>query len=57
VFATWALGQPNVRIEDVSRLMGHSSIRVTQEIYVHVCPDVYDRFFEATDRPASCELS
>ena len=47
-FATWALGQPNVRIEDVSRLMGHSSIRVTQEIYVHVCADVYDRFFDAT---------
>jgi hypothetical protein len=23
--------------------MGHSSIRVTQEIYVHVCADVYDR--------------
>lgn len=48
VFATWALGQPNIRIEDVSRLMGHSSIRVTQEIYVHVCSDVYDRFFDAT---------
>lgn len=26
----------------------HSSIRVTQEIYVHVCADVYDRFFDAT---------
>src|SRR3954447_18126262 len=48
VFATWALSQPNIRIEDVSRLMGHSSIRVTQEIYVHVTNDVYDRFFEAT---------
>ena len=54
VFATWALSQPNIRIEDVSRLMGHSSIRVTQEIYVHVCADVYDRFFDATAgrRPA-----
>jgi hypothetical protein len=31
--------------------MGHSSIRVTQEIYVHVCADVYDRFLDATDRP------
>jgi integrase len=50
VFATWALGQPNICIEDVSRLMGHSSIRVTQEIYVHVCADVYDRFFDATRR-------
>jgi integrase len=48
VFATWALAQPNIRIEDVSRLMGHSSIRVTQEIYVHVSSDVYDRFFDAT---------
>ena len=49
VFATWALGQTDVRIEDVSRLMGHSSIRVTQEIYVHVSNDVYDRFFDATE--------
>src|SRR5438270_516888 len=48
VFATWALAQPNIRIEDVSRLMGHSSIRVTQEIYVHVTNDVYDRLFDAT---------
>ena len=38
----------NIRIEDV-RLMGHSSIRVTQEIYVHVSADVYDRFFDATN--------
>jgi integrase len=29
VFATWALTQPGIRIEDVSRRMGHSSIRVT----------------------------
>jgi integrase len=29
VFATWALSQPGIRIKDVSRLMGHSSIRVT----------------------------
>ena len=50
VFATWSLGQPGIRIEDVSRLMGHSSIRVTQEIYVHVSSDVYDRFFHATRR-------
>jgi integrase len=53
VFATWALTQPDIRIEDVSRLMGHSSIRVTQEIYVHVCADVYDRFFKATGKPAT----
>jgi len=53
VFATWALGQPNIRIEDVSRLLGHSSIRVIQEIYVHVSSDVFDRFFDATERPPS----
>ncbi len=28
VFATWALAQPGLRIEDVSRLLGHSSTRV-----------------------------
>jgi integrase len=53
VFATWALSQPNIRIEDVSRLMVHSSIRVTQEIYVHVTNDVYDRFFDATSASAA----
>ncbi len=37
----------------MSRLLGHSSIRVTQEIYVHVSSDVYDRFFEATGRAVS----
>ena len=31
VFATWALDQPGLRVEDVSRLLGHSSTRVTQE--------------------------
>jgi integrase len=30
VFATWALAQPGARIEDVSRLLGHSTVRVTQ---------------------------
>jgi hypothetical protein len=25
--------------------MGHSSIRVTQEIYIDVCAEVFDRFF------------
>jgi integrase len=48
VFATWALTQPGLRIEDVSRLMGHSSVRVTQDIYIHVHGDVYDRFYKAT---------
>jgi integrase len=48
VFATWALHQPGTRLEDVSRLLGHSSIRVTQDIYIGVDSEIYDRFFEAT---------
>ena len=48
VFATWAPHDARIPIEDVSRLMGHSSTRVTQDIYVHVLPDLYDRFFKAT---------
>ncbi|HMK62172.1 MAG TPA: tyrosine-type recombinase/integrase [Acidimicrobiales bacterium] len=48
VFATWALAQPGTRIEDVSRLLGHSSIRVTQDIYIGVDSDIYDRFYDAT---------
>lgn len=49
VFATWALNQPGLRVEDVSRLLGHSSLRVTQDIYIHVHDDLYGRFYEATD--------
>ena len=52
VCATWALAQPGIRIEDVSRLMGHSSIRVTQEVYIHVASDVYACFFTATNSTA-----
>ncbi|MHB1446130.1 MAG: tyrosine-type recombinase/integrase [Acidimicrobiales bacterium] len=48
VFATWALHQPGARLEDVSRLLGHSSIRVTQDIYIGVDSEIYDRFFLAT---------
>jgi integrase len=33
VFATWALHQPGLRLEDVSRFPGHSSSRVTQDVY------------------------
>lgn len=50
VFATWALNQPGLRLEDVSRLLGHSSTRVTQDIYIHVHGDLYQRFYDATDR-------
>ena len=48
VFAT-SLAQPGLRIEDVSRLLGHSSIRVTQDIYIHVHGDLYQRFYQATE--------
>jgi integrase len=48
VFATWALHEAAVPIEDLSRLMGHSSTRVTQDVYIHVRGDMYDRFFRAT---------
>ena len=48
VFATWALNQPGLRLEDVSRLLGHSSTRVTQDVYIHVHGDLYQRFYDAT---------
>ncbi len=48
VFATWALSQPGARIEDVSRLMGHSSVRITRDIYVSPDGDLFNRFFELT---------
>lgn len=48
VFATWALGQPGTRIEDVSRLLGHSTVRVTQDIYIAPDADLFDRFYQAT---------
>ncbi len=48
VFATWALNQPGLRLDDVSRLLGHSSVRITQEVYIHVHGDLYQRFYDAT---------
>lgn len=48
VFATWALSQPGARIEDVSRLLGHSTVRVTQDLYVSPDGDLFERFFTAT---------
>lgn len=48
VFATWALAQPGARIEDVSRLLGHSTVRVTQDLYIAPDADLYDRFCAAT---------
>src|SRR5207245_7514876 len=49
VFATWALNQPGARIEDVSRLMGHSTVRVTQDLYISADGDLFERFFIATE--------
>jgi hypothetical protein len=43
-----AIAQPAARIEDVSRLLGHSTVRVTQDIYVSPDGDLYDRFYPAT---------
>jgi integrase len=48
VFATWALSQPGARIEDVSRLLGHSTVRVTQDVYISPDADLYNRFCTAT---------
>ncbi|MDQ4070475.1 MAG: tyrosine-type recombinase/integrase [Actinomycetota bacterium] len=48
VFATWALSQPGARIDDVSRLMGHSSVRITRTFYVRPDGDLFQRFFDAT---------
>ncbi len=48
VFATWALNQPGLRLEDVSRVLGHSSTRVTEDIYIHVQGDLCQRFYDAT---------
>ncbi|MCA1833899.1 MAG: tyrosine-type recombinase/integrase [Actinobacteria bacterium] len=48
VFATWALSQPGARLEDVSKLLGHSTVRVTQDLYVSPDGDLYERFYRAT---------
>jgi integrase len=48
VFATWALAQPGARLEDVSKLLGHSSVRITQDLYVSPDGDLLDRFYRAT---------
>ncbi|MBW3575940.1 MAG: tyrosine-type recombinase/integrase [Actinobacteria bacterium] len=48
VFATWALAQPGARIEDVSRLLGHSTVRVTQDLYISPDGDLFERFYRAT---------
>jgi integrase len=42
VFATWALAQPGARIEDVSRLLGQSTVRVTQDLYISPDGDLFD---------------
>ena len=47
VFATWALAQPGARIEDVSRLLGHFTVRVTQDLFIPR-RGLFDRFYRAT---------
>ena len=49
VFATWALSRPGARIEDVSRLLGHSTVRVTQDLYISADGDLFERFYRATE--------
>jgi hypothetical protein len=46
----WIAGsQPGARIEDVSRLLGHSTVRVTQDLYIAPDGDLYHRFYTATE--------
>jgi hypothetical protein len=33
----------------VSRLLGHSTVRVTQDLYISADGDLYERFFTATE--------
>ncbi len=40
--------QPGARIEDVSRLMGPSTVRVTQDLYISPDGDLFKRFYRAT---------
>lgn len=53
-FVTPVIGDVPVRtltrahIEDVSRLLGHSTVRVTQDLYIAPDADLYDRFYQAT---------
>ncbi|MDP9441253.1 MAG: hypothetical protein M3P34_03530 [Actinomycetota bacterium] len=47
-FRHLALSQPGARIQDVSRLLGHSTVRVTQDLYIAPEADLYDRFYEVT---------
>jgi hypothetical protein len=43
------LSRPGARIEDVSRLLGHSTVRVTQDLYISADGDLYQRFFRAME--------
>jgi integrase len=56
VFATWALSRPGARIEDVSRLLGHSTVRVTQDLYISADGDLYERFSRRRSRGTEAVL-
>jgi len=47
VVATRAPSQPGARIEDVSKLTGHSTVRGTQDLHISVA-DSFERSFRAT---------
>lgn len=36
-------------IEDVARLMGHSTVRVTRDLYIFADGHLFERFFRATE--------
>jgi hypothetical protein len=42
----WA---PDARIQDVSRLLGHSTVRVTHDLYISADGDFFERFYRATE--------
>lgn len=48
VFATWALASLAPASKTSPRSLGHSTVRVTQDIYIAPDADLYDRLYKAT---------